>query len=66
MAKKATTKKATPKVVNPFSKGVSYDAFLKALGTKKPEDYLKGVCSDSQIEWLKSELEHFTKNKKKK
>ena len=61
-AKKVVEK--TESVVNPFDKGVTYKDFLKALpeGTT-PEEYLKGICSDEQIEWLKTELEHF-KNKK--
>lgn len=51
-------------VVNPFDKGVSYADFLKALPEGvDPSEYLKGVCSDEQIEWLKTELKHF-KNKK--
>jgi hypothetical protein len=51
-------------VVNPFDKGVSYADFLKALPEgMELSEYLKGVCSDEQIEWLKTEIEHF-KNKK--
>lgn len=64
MAKKATTKDAA--IVNPFDKGVSYTEFLKACGSKSPKTYLKGLCYDSQIEWLESELEHYKNNKKKK
>ena len=59
MAKKKETAK---EVINPFEKGVTYDVFSKALGTEKVEDYLKGVCDDAQIEWIKNELLNF-KNK---
>jgi len=56
-------KKAT--VVNPFEKGVSYEDFLKALPKgKSVKVYLKGTCSDEQIEWLETELNHFKNSKK--
>ena len=57
MAKKKT------QLVNPFDTGVSYETFLKALGTTRIETYLKDICSTEQIEWLKIEVEQF-KNKK--
>tara|TARA_R110000868_G_scaffold98448_2_gene270953 strand:- start:554 stop:742 length:189 start_codon:yes stop_codon:yes gene_type:complete len=52
------------KVLNPFNEGVTYKDFLKALpeGTT-PAEYLKGVCSHEQIEWINTELKHL-KNKK--
>ena len=51
-------------VLSPFDKGVTYKDFLKALPEGvEPSEYLKGVCSDEQIKWLNTELEHF-KNKK--
>jgi len=59
MAKK---KETTKEVINPFDKGITYDVFSKALGTQKVEEYLKGVCNESQIEWIKNELLNF-KNK---
>jgi len=59
MAKK---KETTKEVVNPFEKGVTYEVFLEALGKEKVEDYLKVVCDNAQIEWIKNELLNF-KNK---
>lgn len=57
MARKKTESK---QVVNPFDKGVSYADFLKALPEGvEPSEYLKGLCSDEQIEWLKIELKHY-------
>lgn len=51
-------------VLNPFDKGVTYKDFLKALPEgMDASEYLKGVCSDEQIEWLKTELEHFKQKK---
>ena len=55
-------KKPKQKKVNPFDAGVSYTEFSKALGQSKVEDYLKGICSNEQIEWIKEELINF-KNK---
>jgi len=55
-------KETTKEVINPFDTGVTYDVFSKALGKEKVEDYLKGVCDDAQIEWIKTELLNF-KNK---
>ena len=46
-------------VVNPFESGIDYKMFLDALGSNKVEDYLKGVCNESQIEWIKTELLNF-------
>ena len=62
MAKKKAV--ASKSVVNPFDKGVSYADFVKALPEGvEPSEYLKDVCSDEQLEWLKIELEHFKKEK---
>jgi predicted lipoprotein len=55
-------KKKIKEKINPFDNGVSYKDFSKALGTEKIEDYLKGICDESQIEWIKIELINF-KNK---
>ena len=49
------------KILNPFDIGVTYEAFCKELGSSKVEDYLKGVCSDEQIEWIKEELINYKK-----
>lgn len=60
MAAKKTTAKAA--IVNPFEKGVSYADFLKAVPKgKTPREYLKGVCSDEQLDWLETELNHLKK-----
>ena len=59
MRKKKETK---TEVINPFDKGVTYEVFLQALGKEKIENYLEGVCEESQIEWIKTELLNF-KNK---
>lgn len=59
MAKQKTVKK-----VNPFDAGVSYEAFSKALGKSKVDDYLKGVCDNDQIEWIKNELVNFNNKNK--
>lgn len=66
MAEAKETKKAVEKIdaTNPFNKGVTYEAFLKELGTKKIEDFLKGKCTKEEIEWVKTELEHYKNNKK--
>ena len=50
--------------VNPFDEGVTYDEFVKALGVTDVEDYLKGICSFEQIEWIKIELINNVKNNK--
>ena len=61
MAKKATTKVA---IVNPFDKGVTYPEFLKALPKgKTASEYLKGVCSEEQLQWLETELKTFKEKK---
>ena len=50
-------------IVNPFDAGVSYDTFLKALGSANIETYLKEICSTEQIEWLIIEVEQLKNNK---
>lgn len=55
------------KKVNPFDKGVTYEAFLKAIPKNtKVETYLKDICSDEQIEFILKELELVEKLKTKK
>lgn len=66
MAKKKAAPKAAESVVNPFDKGVSYADFLEALGDNNPSEYLKDVCSEDQLQWLETELEHFKNNNIKK
>lgn len=51
------TKSETKSKVNPFDAGVSYDNFLEALGKSDIDKYLKGICTEDQIEWLKKDLE---------
>lgn len=58
------TKQKTVKKVNPFDAGVSYETFSKALGNSKVDDYLKGVCDNDQIEWIKNELVNFNNKNK--
>ena len=53
-------KQVKPKFVNPFSEGVTYEAFLKSLPTgKSVSEYLKGKCTTEQIEWIESEIKNF-------
>ena len=68
MAKKATVKKEKvvkdkASFVDPFAPGVTYTDFVKALGNTAPKDYLKGKCTEDQIQWIEGELKQF-KNKK--
>jgi len=52
------------KFLNPFSKGVTYEQFLKSVPKGKTvKDHLKGKCSKEQIEWLEDELNKFKNNK---
>jgi len=44
--------------VNPFDKGVTYKAFLEAVGESSVSEYCKGKLSESQIEWLENDLKH--------
>lgn len=49
--------------LNPFSKGVTYEAFLDAVKVAKKgvDAYCKGKITDEQIEWLERDLEHIKK-----
>jgi hypothetical protein len=59
--KNAAEKKANG-FLNPFSPGVTYEAFLKTLGKDETvAGLLKGKISDDQLEWLLNDLQH-TKN----
>lgn len=49
---------------NPFNAGVTYDMFLKELGKKDLKTFLKDKCTPSEIEWIKTELKNYKKNKK--
>ena len=49
--------------LNPFDKGVSYDEFLKALGTKSIAEYCKGKLTQDQIAWLENEIKLIKKTK---
>jgi len=56
-------KKAAPKFVNPFDKGVTYADFLKSLPKgKTATEHLKDKCTTEQLEWLETELKQY-KNK---
>ncbi len=51
------------KFLNPFTKGVTYEQFLKSVPKgKKVREHLKGHCTKEQIDWLETELNKF-KNK---
>ena len=48
------------KFINPFDKGVTYEAFLNSCPKDVDLDkYLKGKCEPLQIKWLKEELKQF-------
>ena len=56
MAKKTTT--TTAKKVNPFDSGVTYVKFFKALKDVSVSTYLKGVCTNDQIDWLENDIKN--------
>jgi hypothetical protein len=62
-------KKETPKVkaevLNPFSKGVTYPELIKAMGTQSVKEYLKDVCTESEIEFIENDLLNYKNNNKK-
>ena len=50
------------KFVNPFTKGVTYKDFLKAIPKGKTvAEYLKGKCTTEQIEWIENEVKQLKK-----
>lgn len=52
------------KFLNPFSKGVTYEKFLKSIPKEKTvKEHLKGKCSQEQIEWIEKELINYKNNK---
>ncbi len=60
----AKQKKKVVKKLNPFVKGVTYDDLLKACEGTTVKEYLKGVVSDSAIEFIEDELKQYKSNKK--
>lgn len=56
-------KKTATKILNPFDAGVSYEDFLKASKGKTVSAYLKGTCTDEQIQWIETEIENYKNNK---
>jgi nicotinic acid phosphoribosyltransferase len=53
------------KKINPFSDGISYEDFVKALGTQKIKEYLKEFeLSEDDLNWLESEIENYKNNLK--
>lgn len=47
------------KFLNPFSEGVTYDAYLKSLPKDTTvQDHLKGKISDEQLKWLINDLQN--------
>lgn len=58
---------AETKKLNPFDESVNYED-LQASFPKDVvlEKYYKDILTEDQIEWLKTDLEIYIKNKKKK
>lgn len=58
---------AETKKLNPFDEGVNYED-LQASFPKDVvlEKYYKDILTEDQIEWLKTDIEIYIKNKKKK
>lgn len=50
-----------PKFVNPFSEGVTYEKFLKAVGSKSVAEYCKGKITPEELEWLENDLKNLKK-----
>ena len=45
------------KFLNPFTKGVTYEQFLKSIPNGKTlKEHLKGKCTVEQINWLETEI----------
>ena len=52
------------KFLNPFSKGVTYEKFLKSVPRNKSvREHLKGKCTSEQINWIEIELNKYKNNK---
>jgi len=50
------------KFLNPFSKGVTYEQFIKSIPKGKTvKEHLKGKCSQEQIDWIDTEINKFKK-----
>lgn len=63
MAKEKTT---AENFVNPFSAGVSYEAFLAAIPEEKSireyltgKELVEGPATEDQINWIETEIEFF-------
>lgn len=54
-------KKEQKEFVNPFNKGVTYEAFLKAKGNTKIADYCKDKLTQDQISWIEKEIKLINK-----
>lgn len=52
--------------LNPFKKGVSYELFLEALGTKTVAEYCKGKLTENEINWITNEIKIYKSIKTKK
>lgn len=52
--------------LNPLKKGVSYDFFLEALGTKTVSEYCKGKLTEKEINWITNEIKIYKSIKTKK
>jgi len=50
------------KFLNPFTKGVTYEQFLKSVPKgKKVKEHLKGKCTLEEIEFIENELKQINK-----
>jgi len=47
--------------LNPFSVGVTYEAFLADKKDKSVKDYCKNKLTKSQIEWLENDIKSIKK-----
>lgn len=63
MAKKETVNEVNTNFVDPFETGVTYEAFIKALGEKTVSEYLSATHTKEQVEWIETEINNFKNNK---
>ena len=65
-AKEQEAKIKKGEFLNPLKKGVSYDFFLEALGTKTVSEYCKGKLTEKEINWITNEIKIYKSIKTKK
>lgn len=52
------------KFLNPFTKGVTYERFLKSIPKGKTvKEHLKGKCTVEQINWIVEEINNLKTTK---